>query len=55
MFAIWYLPRFGNLFIQSAANVHVRISFYRNRKPFYVNPSVIIEKLFPNGEKIVDS
>ena len=32
MFAIWYLPRFGNLFIQSAQNAHVRISFYRNRK-----------------------
>jgi hypothetical protein len=35
---------------------HVRISFYRNRKPFCVNPYIIIEKLFPNnGEKIVDS
>ena len=30
--------------------------FYRNQKPFCVNPQVIIEKLFPNnGEKIVDS
>ena len=35
---------------------HVRISFYRNRKPFCVNAYIIIEKLFPNnGEKIVDS
>jgi hypothetical protein len=34
----------------------VQISFYRNRKPFCVNPLVIIEKLFPNnGEKIVDN
>jgi hypothetical protein len=76
MFAIWYLPRFGNVFIQSLLqnvlvlkahlkknknekismktlkldfinaksyiiglqNVHVRFSFYRNQKPFCVNP-----------------
>ena len=43
-------------YIIGLQNVHVRISFYRNQKPFCVNPQVIIEKLFPNnGEKIVDS
>ena len=37
-------------------NVHGRISFDRNQKPFCVNPQIIIEKLFPNnGEKILDS
>ena len=55
MFAIWYLGSEIYSF-NLLQNAHVRISFYRNRKPFCVNPQVIIEILFPNNrQKIVDS
>ena len=51
MFAIWFFHGSEIYSFNLLQNVHVRISLYRNRKPFCVNPQVIIEKLFPTTER----
>jgi hypothetical protein len=45
MFAIWYLPRFENLFIQSAATLN--IYFNLTEKGVLVPVSELIKRLVP--------